>query len=121
LAKSFGGSFFLTAVMKLLGDSVKFVVPLILKELIKFFKESNSGSGGDNSPWVGYFYAFSILIIGLIQSVLLQAYWKKTRSVALHVRTSLFSELYKKTLNINPTSRKDYTVGEIVNMMSTAA
>ena len=34
---------------------------------------------------------------------------------------SLFSEFYKKTLNINPTSRKDYTVGEIVTLMSTDA
>ena len=30
-------------------------------------------------------------------------------------------ELYKKTLNINPTSRKDYNVGEILTLMSTDA
>ena len=87
MAKSFGGSFLLAAVMKLVGDLLKFVVQLILKDLIKFVKESNSGSGCDSSPWVGYFYAFSIFIIGLIQSVLLQAYWGKNHSVALHVRT----------------------------------
>jgi len=121
LAKTFGKTFLAAAFMKLIQDLLKFVVPIILKDLIKFVKDSNSDSTCESSPWVGYFYAVSIFIIGIVNSVLLQAYWKKTHSVALRVRTSLFSDIYAKSLTLNPTSRKEYTVGEIVTLMSTDA
>jgi len=121
LLKAFGGNFFFAALIKLACDLLKFVIPIILKDLITFVKDSDSGDSCDSSPWVGYFYAFSIFLIGVIQTILLQAYWKKTHSVALSVRTCLFSELYRKALNINPTSRKNYTVGELVTLMSTDA
>ena len=121
LAKTFGETFFAAAFMKLIQDLLKFVVPIILKDLIKFVKDSNSDSTCESSPWVGYFYAISIFIIGIVNSVLLQAYWKETHSVALRVRTSLFSDIYAKSLTLNPTSRKEYTVGEIVTLMSTDA
>jgi len=121
LAKSFGGNFLVATILKILQDLLKFVIPQILKYLILFVKESNLGLGCGGSPWIGYFYAISIFVIGIIQSVLLQAYWKITYTVALRVRTALFSEIYKKTLSINPTARKDFTVGEIVTIMSTDA
>jgi ATP-binding cassette subfamily C (CFTR/MRP) protein 1 len=121
LTKSFGSTFLIAALMKLAQDLLKFAIPQLLKALISCVDKTNFGSDSDSAPWVGYFYAVSIFGIGIFQSILLQAYWKITYSVALRVRTVLLSLIYQKTLSISLVSRKDYTVGEIVTLMSSDA
>ena len=121
LTKSFGSTFLIASFMKLVQDLLKFVIPQLLKALINFVDKTSFGSDCGTAPWVGYFYAISIFGIGIFQSILLQAYWKITYSVALRVRTVLFSQIYQKTLNMSLVSRKEYTVGEIVTLMSSDA
>jgi ATP-binding cassette subfamily C (CFTR/MRP) protein 1 len=38
--------------------------------------------------------------------------------VGMNLRTSLISTIYRKALRMNSASKKDSTVGEIVNLMS---
>jgi len=121
LTKSFGSQFLIAAVMKLIQDLLKFVIPQLLKGLIGYIDNYNAGVVCGSSPWLGYFFAVSIFLVGITQAILLQAYWKITYSVALRARTALFSEIYKKTLNISSRAKKDYTVGEIVTLMSSDA
>ena len=121
LTKAFGPNFLIAAMMKLVQDLLKFVVPQLLKGLIQFVDDYNVGSDCGSSPWIGYYFAVAIFVVGIFQAILLQAYWKMTHSVALQVRTVLFSEIYNKALSINTSARKEFTVGEIVTLMSTDA
>jgi ATP-binding cassette subfamily C (CFTR/MRP) protein 1 len=41
--------------------------------------------------------------------------------VGMNLRTSLISTIYRKSLRMNSASKKDSTVGEIVNLMSVDA
>ena len=48
-------------------------------------------------------------------------YFEKMFVVGMNLRTALISTIYRKALRMNSASKKDSTVGEIVNLMSVDA
>ena len=48
-------------------------------------------------------------------------YFEKMFVVGMNLRTCLISTIYRKALRMNSASKKDSTVGEIVNLMSVDA
>ena len=110
--------------MKLVQDLIKFIVPQLLGALITFVKDTKSISIEDDcgdDTWKGFLFVALLFLVGVVQVILLQAYWRRTYSLGLMVRTSLYSEIYKKALSLSTESRRTYTVGQIVNILSTDA
>lgn len=52
---------------------------------------------------------------------MLSQYFEKMFVVGMNLRTALISTIYRKALRMNSASKKDSTVGEIVNLMSVDA
>ncbi|XP_034407618.1 canalicular multispecific organic anion transporter 1 isoform X2 [Cyclopterus lumpus] len=102
--KAFKGILFESAFFKLLQDLLAFVSP----QLLKF-------------AWEGYLYAVLLLLVAILQSLVLQQYFQRCFVLGMKVRTAITAAVYKKALVVSNDTRKESTVGEIVNLMSADA
>ncbi|KAK7601472.1 hypothetical protein V9T40_008913 [Parthenolecanium corni] len=114
LYRTFGVTFFFGCLLKVAQDLLTFVSPQILSLLIDFVK-------GDDPMWRGYFYASLLLVINVIQTLLLSQYFHRMFKIGIRIRTALIAVIYKKSLTISSGARRDFTLGEIVNLMSVDA
>lgn len=101
---------------------LEFVFPLLLELLIDFVSHDAIGSDNGVRPreplWRGVFYAILLFVVATTRSLLLEQCLQRTFTVGLRVRTALIGAIYKKTLCLSNTARKESTVGEIVNLMA---
>lgn len=75
----------------------------------------------DREAWKGYFYACLMLLTAMLQTLILSQYFHRMFIVGLRIRTALISAIFRKSLRMSNKSRKDTTVGEIVNLMAVDA
>ncbi|CAL4099766.1 unnamed protein product, partial [Meganyctiphanes norvegica] len=118
MIRSFGPSFAFGALLKLFHDCLQFLSPLILKKIIDFATNKESG---DEPMWRGVMYALFLLMCTQVQSLVLGQYFSKMFLIGLRIRTGVISAVYQKSLRISNSARKESTVGEIVNLMSVDA
>lgn len=57
----------------------------------------------------------------MIQTLILSQYFNRMFLVGMRIRTALISTIYRKAMCMSNASRKESTVGEIVNLMSVDA
>ncbi|XP_041599046.1 ATP-binding cassette sub-family C member 2 isoform X1 [Vulpes lagopus] len=101
--------------LKLVYDLLTFLNPQLLKLLISFANDP------DMYVWTGYFYSVLFFVVALIQSLCLQSYFQMCFMLGVNVRTTIMASIYKKALTLSNRARKQYTIGETVNLMSVDA
>ncbi|XP_018568582.1 multidrug resistance-associated protein 1-like [Anoplophora glabripennis] len=114
LLKSFWPMFVFGAILKLIQDVLTFASPQILGYIITYVREGQY-------EWRGYFFSALLFITATIQTLLMAQYFNKMFIVGLRIRTALISTIYRKSLKISNSARKETTVGEIVNLMAVDA
>lgn len=132
MLKSFGFTFVLGSGLKLIHDILVFAAPNLQRLIIRFARDH------DQAMWKGILYAVLLLVTTSFQSFLLSQYFYKVamqiylgvRMEKAHIvhfqmyiigmwsRTALTSAIYRKALRVSSASKKDFTTGEIVNLMS---
>ncbi|XP_041116108.1 multidrug resistance-associated protein 1-like, partial [Polyodon spathula] len=103
------------ALLKVLADSLAFISPQILKLIIAFC---------DNQPmfdWNGSTYAIALLVAAASHTVVLQIYQRFNMLTAAKIKTAVTGVVYKKALNLANCSRRQFTTGEVVNLISADA
>uniref|UniRef100_A0A673UDD6 Multidrug resistance-associated protein 1 n=1 Tax=Suricata suricatta TaxID=37032 RepID=A0A673UDD6_SURSU len=115
LFKTFYIIFFKAFLLKLVHDLFMFLNPQLLKLLISF------ANNRDSYVWTGYLYAVLFFVVALIQSLCLQNYFQLCFILGINVRSTIMASVYKKALTLSNQSRKEYTIGETVNLMSVDA
>ena len=73
---------------------------------------------GTEPVWHGFFIAISMFIVGCIQSFMLNFHYQRMLVIGMRIRTALTSAIYKKSLVLSNSAKKESTTGEIVNLMS---
>ncbi|XP_058154485.1 ATP-binding cassette sub-family C member 2 isoform X2 [Dasypus novemcinctus] len=101
--------------LKLVHDVLVFVNPVVLKLLIIFANDPSM------YVWTGYLYSILFFVLALMQSVCLQSYFRLCFMLGVQVRTAVMASVYRKALTLSNSARKQYTVGETVNLMSVDA
>ena len=112
LCKVYCGKFLAGAFIKLVHDLLLFVSPILLDKLISFIKDK------EQNIQVGLFYTFLLFLTSLIQSFALQHYFHRMFIVGARIRTSVMNIVYKKSLRLSTSARKQATVGEMTNLVS---
>ncbi|XP_005063617.1 canalicular multispecific organic anion transporter 1 [Mesocricetus auratus] len=119
LVKSLFKTFYLVIlksfILKLIHDILLFLSPQLLKFLIAFVSDP------ETYEWVGYVSAILIFAVSLIQSFCLQTYFQLCFVLGMSVRTTVMASVYKKALSLSNLARRQYTIGETVNLMSVDA
>ncbi|XP_008589254.1 PREDICTED: canalicular multispecific organic anion transporter 1-like, partial [Galeopterus variegatus] len=119
LLKAFFKTFYIVllkaVLLKLVCDVFSFLNPQLLKWMISFANDH------DAYVWTGYIYVILLSAVALIQSLCQQYYFHLSFVLGMSVRTIIMDSVYKKALTLSNSARKQYTVGETVNLMSVDA
>ncbi|XP_014108087.1 PREDICTED: multidrug resistance-associated protein 1-like isoform X1 [Pseudopodoces humilis] len=108
----FGTYFLLSTVCLVICDVFLFSTPKVLSLFLKFIEDQAAPS------WLGYFYAFSMFLLGCLQTLFEQRYMYMCLVLGLRLRTALTGLVYRKILVMSNSSRKAATPGEIINLVS---
>nr|NP_995699.1 Multidrug-Resistance like protein 1, isoform C [Drosophila melanogaster]AAS64688.1 Multidrug-Resistance like protein 1, isoform C [Drosophila melanogaster] len=114
--KSFGGVFLFGALMKLFTDTLTFAQPQVLSLIISFVEAQDA-----EPEWKGILYAVLLFVLAAAQTFILGQYFHRMFIVGLRIRTALINAIYRKALRISNSTKKESTVGEIVNLMAVDA
>ncbi|XP_017065419.2 multidrug resistance-associated protein 1 isoform X4 [Drosophila eugracilis] len=116
--KSFGGVFLFGALMKLFTDVLTFAQPQVLSLIITFVEAQETVA---EPEWKGILYAVLLFVLAAAQTFILGQYFHRMFIVGLRIRTALINAIYRKALRISNSTKKESTVGEIVNLMAVDA
>ncbi|GIZ02574.1 multidrug resistance-associated protein 1, partial [Caerostris extrusa] len=111
ILKTFSSSLLGTGLLKFGASVITFANPIILDALIAFV--------GSNDPyWKGFVFASGMFFAAMIESFLSGQYEYRIYTTAMRIRSCIISVVYKKALVLSNSSKKNFTVGEVVNLMS---
>ncbi|XP_032419246.1 multidrug resistance-associated protein 7 [Xiphophorus hellerii] len=113
LHKAFGLRFYLLGVLKVTVILSTFAGPLLLSSLVNFIEEKEAPFSQGVACVLGLFATT------LAGSVLRNIYTFQVSKVFLLASASLVSAFYDKTLQVSSCSLTEFTLGEVVNQMST--
>ena len=113
LARAFGPKILIANVLVLAHQILDLSTPIIMKRLIEFVGNS------DEPDWKGYSLAVLLLLCVTLKTLLFNQYKKSMTMQGLKIRSSLISAVYRKILSISQSTKKDISVGEVVNIVST--
>jgi len=124
LMRTFGTEYFLVGLLKLFGDSMSFVGPILLNMLLNFMVDRSL------PVWHGIIYTAALLLSTLLGAVFSTYFNYRVTVVGLKFRAALVSTVYDKTLTVSSAvfggngqgddSAANFSgTGEVVNLMST--
>ncbi|KAI8318339.1 hypothetical protein GQ54DRAFT_341905 [Martensiomyces pterosporus] len=116
LWKTLGPPYLLAGFFKLIQDVLQFTQPVLLSRLIGFVASYASDSPQPVS--YGYFYAASMLVLQLIQTIFLHQYFQLGMATGMKAKSSLTTAIYKKALRLSNDTRQEYTTGNITTLFS---
>ncbi|TRZ25150.1 hypothetical protein HGM15179_001958 [Zosterops borbonicus] len=113
LHAAFGLRFYTLGLLKLAGSLLGFSGPLLLNLLVNFMESRQEPLSH------GVLYALGLFAGSFLGALLRNQFSYETNKMALMVRGAVISAIYRKALRVSGTSLARFTVGEIVNFMST--
>jgi len=111
LIKSFGGTFLIGGLLRLTNDILLYMTPFVFRKIIQTIEE-------EQHAWKGYMWVSLLLLTATCQITVSNHYFRQTFVAAFQMRTSIVCAIYRKTLTISNQARKDFSTGEITNLMS---
>ncbi|XP_030369087.1 multidrug resistance-associated protein 1-like isoform X1 [Scaptodrosophila lebanonensis] len=116
--KSFGGAFLFSSFLKLIADILTLAQPQVLSLIIGFVGDFEK----EQQPqWKGITYAVLLFVLASIQTLIVSQYHDRVIMIGHRTRIALTNGIYRKALRISNATRKECTVGEIVNLMAVDA
>ncbi|XP_069682959.1 ATP-binding cassette sub-family C member 10 [Periplaneta americana] len=113
LHSCFGVQFYSVGILKLLSDCAGFMGPLLLNKLVTFIETKSE------ALHEGYLYAAGLFAVTLIGALCNTHFSFLMQEVGLKIRGALVTTVYRKTLTLSNTVLSKFSIGEIVNFMST--
>ncbi|KAM6272176.1 ATP-binding cassette sub-family C member 10 isoform 3-T4 [Spheniscus humboldti] len=113
LHAAFGLRFYSLGLLKLAGNLLGFSGPLLLNLLVNFMESRQEPLSH------GVLYALGLFAGSFLGALLRNQFSYEVNKVTLMVRAATISAIYRKALRVSSTSLTRFTVGEIVNFMST--
>ncbi|XP_021924384.1 multidrug resistance-associated protein 7 isoform X3 [Zootermopsis nevadensis] len=109
----FGIQFYSIGVLKFMSDVTGFMGPLLLNKLVTFIETKSE------SLLEGYLYAAGLCAVTLIVALCDAHFNFFMQEVGLKIRGALVTTIYRKTLTLSSIELSKFSIGEIVNFMST--
>ncbi|NXV50160.1 MRP7 protein, partial [Uria aalge] len=113
LHAAFGLRFYSLGLLKLASDLLGFSGPLLLNLLVNFMESRQEPLSH------GVLYALGLFAGSFLGALLRNQFSYEVNKLTLMVRAAIISAIYRKALRVGSTSLTHFTVGEIVNFMST--
>jgi hypothetical protein len=117
LVQTFGWSFAVSGLWKIVNDTVVFIGPLMLQSLIRFVEQSDD----DKSIMDGAMLALGIFAAKTIETIALGQYFQMGFRIGGQVRSAITHLVYRKAFMLSSRGRQQYKLGEMVSLMSVDA
>lgn len=115
LHRTFGFRFYILGLLKVMDNMLSFSGPLLLSSLVNFMEEKGAPVS------TGVCCALGLFLTTLFSSIFRNIFSFQISKVALRARAALVAAIYGKALQVSSSSLSCFTLGEIVNLMSTDA
>lgn len=119
LLSSFGRTFFLLGILKILGDGLAFGGPIFLNKLINYMEQSRGTEQANRDLRQGLLLAFTLIGTVSLASFLNVHFTYQINRLGLRCKMYLYTRIYSKTTQLNLCEMNQFNMGEIVNFMST--
>ncbi|KAK6052903.1 hypothetical protein COOONC_09592, partial [Cooperia oncophora] len=104
---------FLTATaLKTISDTLQFANPFFLHQLIGLISDKHA------PLWKGISYAILMFCASELRSFVLNNYFFIMFRLGVKCQTVLTAAVYRKSLQLSNSARRDKTIGEIINLMA---
>ncbi|XP_060844608.1 ATP-binding cassette sub-family C member 10 [Rhopalosiphum padi] len=113
LHKCHGKQFYGIGLLKLFADIFGFAAPIFLSKLITFVSHHEEPISH------GYLYMAGLVLMSLISTLFSAHFEYQIHMIGIKIRGTLVTMIYKKTLELNTVMLNNYSIGEIVNFIST--
>ncbi|XP_067884304.1 ATP-binding cassette sub-family C member 10 isoform X2 [Heterodontus francisci] len=113
LHKAFGCRYYCLGLLKFVGSMLGFAGPLLLNSLLSFMES------GTEQLTKGIWYTLGLFLSTFVGAILLNQFNYQVMIVSMLVRSAIISAIYRKALRVSTTTLSTFSVGEIVNFMST--
>ena len=113
LNTAFGIEYYSIGVLKLLADGFTFVGPMLLNWLVTYMEDPTEPS------WHGYVYAAGLFLSTFLGSMCSTHFNYLVQIVGLKIRAAIITSIYRKSVLASSVSLSTFSVGEIINFMST--
>uniref|UniRef100_A0A671QFW2 ATP-binding cassette sub-family C member 10 n=1 Tax=Sinocyclocheilus anshuiensis TaxID=1608454 RepID=A0A671QFW2_9TELE len=113
LHKAFGLRYYLLGVLKLAASMLAFAGPLLLGGLVGFME--TEGAPLSKGVWCAVGLFASTFLAALLRNVFVY----EVSKVALQARAAVISTIYSKALKVSASALARFSMGEVVNFMST--
>jgi ABC-type bacteriocin/lantibiotic exporter with double-glycine peptidase domain len=113
LVKIFLVKFTAIITVKLSHDLLNFARPILLDKLINFIKDK------EQTLYIGFFYIFLLCLASLVQTLIMQHYYQDVYIMGNQLKIGLQNLIYRKSMRLSTTARKETTVGEMTNLLTT--
>lgn len=113
LHKAFGLRYYLLGVLKLVASMLSFAGPLLLSALVGFMEKE--GAPVSQGVWC----AVGLFASTFVAAVLRNIFVYEVSKVALEARAAVISVIYGKALKVSASALARFSMGEVVNFMST--
>uniref|UniRef100_A0A452GJE5 ATP-binding cassette sub-family C member 10 n=1 Tax=Gopherus agassizii TaxID=38772 RepID=A0A452GJE5_9SAUR len=113
LHAAFGLRYYSLGLLRLAGSLLGFSGPLLLNLLVSFMESHQEPLSH------GVLYALGLFAGSFLGAVLRNQFSYEVNKVMLTVRAAVISAIYRKALRVSGSSLTGFTMGEIVNFMST--
>ncbi|KAI3337105.1 metal resistance protein YCF1 [Xylariaceae sp. AK1471] len=120
LFKAHGGPYLGAAVFKIINDLAAFTQPQLLRYLISFV-DSYDEDKVPQPPIKGAAIAIAMFAVATLQTTVIHQYFQLAFVTGMHIKSSLTSAIYKKSLKLSNEGRSSKTTGDIVNYMAVDA
>jgi ATP-binding cassette, subfamily C (CFTR/MRP), member 1 len=111
LSQTFGGPFLFALLLRFIADFLQFGSPIVLGALIRYVE-------ADGPLWQGLVLTAALFLISFVIAMLNGHQSVMAYKVGFSIRTSLVSAIYRKALKISSLTKRNTTIGEIVNLMA---
>lgn len=117
LFKSFGGRYAFSGFFNFCNVIFSFVQPQLLRLLIKFVNDYQSGKPGVTIN-KGFLISLAMFCVSIAETSCLHQYYQLVFEVSINMKSALTTAIYDKSLLISLKERENKSTGDIVNLMS---
>jgi ATP-binding cassette subfamily C (CFTR/MRP) protein 1 len=108
-------SYSYVGLLKTVVDLCSVSAPYIMGLIIDYVNKDSPKS----TMMEGYMYLCILFALNITSTIMINAYFYRTTTVGLSVRSALSMGIYKKSLRLSAAARQEYTSGKIMSMVST--
>ncbi|KNE58349.1 hypothetical protein AMAG_03933 [Allomyces macrogynus ATCC 38327] len=120
LWKSFGRSWAIAGLAKLIGDGTSLAIPVFVAQIISFLSACQAAPDAPCSIGEGFAWVAAMFVCQVISSAATNFFWHRSMLTGLQARTALITAAFSKSMRLSNHARvHEWNTGKVVNVVTT--